>query len=680
MFLLICGLKIWLKEAGPIGDLLYELGLLQGIQTQIPISASTLGNVVDVLLAYTPCLTDAALKHMEIINSRVHGLCDSSIPRKVYHVQSAEFVAKMISTVFQQYTDQDISYVVLKGSVSAMWVITLFTWLLPDDIGMIFKGELICGRGDAKVTMELQEYGQETGHWSLQTWTASAMNKVISLHAHGSLPLQELPWRITRQFIQAEYEFSDKMLSITGQLSTYLIKIFIEMGGVQNSSHDGYTLLEALVGTDTLNRYESIATEFGWKETPDKNFQAALEKRSQNFRGLDSDALPVRGYPERLRNEIKAAIYEAFPSFIDELWTDLTKQEDLLNLAIMVTTSALGHLMAQRSGNKNGTTTYIPYIHLATYKEREHMIELLLSTRGIEYRRFRRTLYSCILSSIDTEEALDDALVIERDGLLLYPKIILDEEEIERSSAFEFCIRPGVIKTESAQRYKFVRELSQRDPKDPLISMSSKLESVKAFSGSDYIGIKPRTDWMAQPPEFLAYISIQGDSLLIRSILRVFPAASTTTQSAFRALNPFATRTAPQQLDISPPWVDWRFQYRDVLETLATAFFVPKSSFSIHAESSLAKKYRNVLDSTLWLYPGSPQRGTVPENFGDNSLDYRFIVYTGSNKGLTLFQLSNGTDLHSKTVLMERGCNLMQAIHAAEQAKPGSWLVIMCGT
>ena len=676
VFLLISGLKMWLKEASLIGDLLYELGLLLGIQNQIPISASTLSDVADVLLAYTPGLTESALKHQEHIESQVHRLCGSSKPRKLYHIQSAEFVAKMIFQVFQQYIDQDITYVVLKGSASAMWIATLFTWLLPDEICMTFMGESICGRGGAKVVIELQERGQETDHWSLQIWTASTFDKVLSFHFYDTLPPQSLPWRITRAFIQAECEFSDKMLSILGQLSSYLIKVLVEIGGVYSPAFNRRPL-EELVSTDTLSRYESIITELGWKEEPDSGFRAVLERRSPNFRRLESEKTKIGVYEERFRKEIKDAICEAYPGFVDELWTDLPKQEDLLNLAIMVSTSALGHLMIKRSKNnaETASTTFIPYIHLASYKERMAMVEQLLSIEGIAYQWLRRTLYSCILSSVEIGETLDNVLVVEQHGLLLFPKIILEEEKIEPSSAFEFCVQPGAIRNLSSQRYKFVREVGYRGLIDPM-SSSESFEGIKAFSGSEYIGIKPRTDWMSQSPEMHAYISIQGNSLLIRSILRVFPATNTTMPSTFRILNPFGNRGALQQADSSTSCQDVQFQYQMALKTLATAFLVAKSSsFSIRAESNLAKRHQSILTSTMWLYPGSSRRNFSTAGTQKQS---RIVVYTGDDKGLLLSHL-NLSDL-DHIFLMGSGCNIMQAIHKAEETTPGSWLIIMRGT
>ena len=671
-FLLISGLRMWLKEASLIGDVFYQIALQQGIQNQMPVSASTLADVTDVLLAYTPRLTEAASEHLKYMDSQIYRLCGPSrVPRKIYHVESPESLARLLNSVFRHYMNQEARYVVLKGSVSAMWIITLLTWLLPDDVCTVFKNQVIWGRADAKITIELPEFGQESTQWIIQSWTASAIEDIIPFG--DSQPAQHVPWRITRQCIRAEHEFSDEILSILGQLSGYLVKAFIEVGQIQDGTYFR-TNLDELISKEATSKYESIMKEFGWDDRPDSDLYAALEERSLEFKGLVSESRTLE-YVGRFRKVIKSCIYKAHPKFIENLGTDLPKQEDILNLAVIIATSALGSLMVGKSKVEHGVG-YSPCIHFATYRERERMVELLMSVDGIEYRRFRSSIYSCILSCMETGESMDTVLVVEQDGLLLYPKIILGGK-VEKTSAFNLVIQPGAIRTESSQRYKFIRETLKRDYQSS--GVPSEPACVKAFSGSEYIGLKPKTDWMAQPPELLTYTSIQGDSILVRPTLRVFPkdTISRTTTSRLGALNLFTSRQFSQRPNSPIDSIEVRFRYLDVLENLATALLVPKSiAFSIRAESSLAKKCRQVLDQTAWLHPASSTRSKPISGISDT--EWRFIVCTENNLALTLFQLSIGTK-SGRTVIMEKGCNLMQAVHAAEEARKRSWVIIVGG-
>ena len=282
-FLLISGLRMWLKKASLIGDVLYQIALYQGIQNHFPVSASTLADVTDVLLPYTPRLTEAVSEHMKSMDAEVYRLCGPTrLPRKIYHVESPESLAKLLNSLFHHLMNQEHRYILLKGSVSAMWIITLLTWLLPKDVCVTFMSHVLWGQADAKVTIELQEYGQETTLWQMESWRVSAVEDVMSFRdSHPfpeSQPPQHIPWRIIRQYIRAEYEFSDAILSILGQLGGYLVKAFIHMGQIQDGTYSRNSL-EALIKNGATSKHVSIMKDFGWDDIPDQKLYAALEEQ-----------------------------------------------------------------------------------------------------------------------------------------------------------------------------------------------------------------------------------------------------------------------------------------------------------------------------------------------------------------------------------------------------------------
>ena len=77
--------------------------------------------------------------------------------------------------------NQEIHYVILSWSASAMWIITLLTWILPDNVCTTFEGQVVWGQGNAKITIDLQERGQEAPLWKLETWKASAIEHLIAI-------------------------------------------------------------------------------------------------------------------------------------------------------------------------------------------------------------------------------------------------------------------------------------------------------------------------------------------------------------------------------------------------------------------------------------------------------------------------------------------------------------------
>ena len=108
----------------------------------------------------------------------------------------------------------------------------------------------------------------------------------------------------------------------------------------------------------------------------------------------------------------------------------------------------------------------------------------------------------------------------ERDGLVLYPSIIVSPE-IERTQALRYILRSGSIRQnkQNLQRYRYVREISQRDMSTGW--SNSDTEPVKAFSGSQYPGLVSEGKWKAVGPlKFSVSSSVQGESILIKPTLR----------------------------------------------------------------------------------------------------------------------------------------------------------------
>ena len=143
------------------------------------------------------------------------------------------------------------------------------------------------------------------------------------------------------------------------------------------------------------------------------------------------------------------------------------------------------------------------------------------------------------------------------------------------------------------------------------------------------------------------------------------------------ALSPFANPQAPQRSDSPASPVEVRFRHLDVLENLISVLFIPRSpAFSIRAESRLANIHRRILKRTVWIHPASAARSKWSTSTVASKS--RVLVYTADRIELTVFQLSNGNQ-SIRTVIMEKGCNLMQAIYAAEEARKGNWVILVRG-
>ena len=281
------------------------------------------------------------------------------------------------------------------------------------------------------------------------------------------------------------------------------MKDFIESGQLQGRL-SFRTKLNELMSKEATSKYESIRRDFGWDNVHDRKPCAGLEECRLDLKGQYPVVLFV-SYVGQLDESMMNCIGRAYPDSYEKLRFDPPKRKKIMHLVVFIATLAFSNLMIEKSKAKH-RMQYNLYIHTAAYQERETIVECLMSGAGVKYQDFRKTMYSCILSCLQTGEVTDDILVIVQDGVLLHPDIILGGKP-ERTSVFDLVVQPGAIRTEFSQRYKYIREVVRRDYQSAGIPLEP--NSVKAFSESKYIGVKPKTDWMPQHPELLANATIR---------------------------------------------------------------------------------------------------------------------------------------------------------------------------
>ena len=241
VFLLVCGLKLWLKEAEAIGDVLFEVIINSDtrIQDRVPTSASDLSGLMDVLLAYTPQLTENLIERSEQIGSDIQRICgQSKAPRGIYDVPPAQHTAALFTKLFQSLRNQEISRISLKGSVSATWFGILLPWLLPNDFAFVFRTHFLWGKMDAKIAMELEEPGDETAELRVQMWTEASLEALIHVdhHFERSQRPRFIPQKITRNYLQSTYDFSKDVLDMLGVVGGVIVRVLVEMGHIDDEN------------------------------------------------------------------------------------------------------------------------------------------------------------------------------------------------------------------------------------------------------------------------------------------------------------------------------------------------------------------------------------------------------------------------------------------------------------
>ena len=421
---------------------------------------------------------------------------------------------------------------------------------------------------------------------------------------------------------------------------------------------------------------------FGWEDDIDLGTKLydAYMKQTLKFQQTVHDGSDK--CINQFRKEIILAVHQTYyPHLEATLDARLPIIEDMLDLALVISTTALASLFLEDSTNSD-IAEHNSYITFGLQEDRTRFIQSLIGRFGIPFKRFYESIFACLFC-VNSNIFVGDEVVVAREGLVLYP-IVLLSPTLDQQGGLNLTLHRGAIRWDQLdhQRYQYVREILHGD----IFVGTSKaeIEPIRAFSGSKYQGLVPKADWLTQPPEHFALSSIKGDSILIKPTLRIHRKREATSQAPIHQtdwkLSIFDnTPRLHTRYSDALPCYQVHFSYLNALKGLTCALYVPRSgAFSTRAEQNLAKQLRRELEKTYWLCPSSQRREVM---WGDlTKIDQnkkRFIVNTDRYPILALYRLSILTGGLSRYVLVENGCNLVQAIQCVEKEWDSGWVVVM---
>lgn len=153
-FLLVCALKLWHVD-DDVGDILYEMALASGVISRWPASVQQFSQVVTTISGNAGTILPA--RHLHDIGVSMLGSATQTSVRKVLYEQIAkQSVAKILTYVFSGFQDSDVHSMTLSGAASAVWLVAILTWIVPDEVRVYSGPRLIIGPQGAKLTINLK--------------------------------------------------------------------------------------------------------------------------------------------------------------------------------------------------------------------------------------------------------------------------------------------------------------------------------------------------------------------------------------------------------------------------------------------------------------------------------------------------------------------------------------------
>lgn len=310
-------------------------------------------------------------------------------------------------------------------------------------------------------------------------------------------------------------------------------------------------------------------------------------------------------------------------------------------------------------------------VHIGERADRENVVGELLSHCGTHFRNVRRAIVSSLLGCDPCGYNYGErALVLARDGIVVYPTMLL-EPSADQRKALSWKVKPGSIRFEN-QAYEVIEEevgwrqtLQKLD--DSLIKPLN-LYTTDESGKTIYNGLKPRSDW-----QYLytgCHLIGRGDGVKL----------AVMTKLRFRDLY-FESDQSLKSFQKGNSTVETFLLWSQAMEELATARVLSESDqVDYSEEEEIASKLsdRSVLETTCWADQDLLHKWNCLSACPRHETSMPHTTRTPQNtiictRGDTMLRLSSLSTLNENPawhVIMANGANLVRAMEIAEAEVP----------
>ena len=288
-FLLISVLKLHLP-ATDIADVLYEmLAQSEGLDTP-PVSSTQLCTLVQSIEGHSLNLLSNEFAASKIIGPIVENLALHNLNCPEYYMPLLPNEASQILlAVFTALRDSTVRQLKVTGQRSAIWFISIFCWLCPNDVAVLNAyGEVIVGTYVAKICLILRQ-SEGVDPWTLEHWyTADQLSSSIQVnfsdeYMRDALPdmvSNEMVYSISRLSVQASLSKEDLQIVRTLASGFVLAGLdHISLSGDRLRSREdepfGRLRLRAICRPLFETELDLLFTAFGWPPSTNDRSQAA---------------------------------------------------------------------------------------------------------------------------------------------------------------------------------------------------------------------------------------------------------------------------------------------------------------------------------------------------------------------------------------------------------------------
>ncbi|KAL8922038.1 MAG: hypothetical protein Q9172_003721 [Xanthocarpia lactea] len=646
-FLLVCALKLWHVD-DDVGDILYEMALASGVISRWPASAQQFSQVVSTIAGNAGTILPA--RHLHDIGISMLGSAIQTSVRKVLYEQIAkQSVAKILTYVFSGFQDSDVHSMTLSGAASAVWLVAILTWIVPDEVRVYSGPRLIIGPQGAKLTVNLKLVdGLEQG-WEFTEWRGevSLVDLIVAQRDLGMRP--HIPRLVTKHHFQSLYALSIQDTAIMGQVAGALLCVFSERGFIyhrrghpaQPLRNENLSRVEVSTRTGLLDvasdwfcgEYALIMKHYGWTVAELQSGQTKVYEALQGWGPTFADG----GYVserDQLTNHLCNCINDIY-GHRTEGYDARTYVEFAIDLAT--------HALVFVTRNESPSQKEPEFISPSSYSiVQERMVGKLLHGHGMLSHHFRQIILEMLLPH--NEKLRGDELVIAGNGMVIYPSIIADPN-CKKKAALGLTVILGTIR-KGKERYTVVKELQ-----DSLPSELVELGYLRPFDGGKFVGLVPKA--VPNQAELETLSTVRGTELMVKNIIRFTDLTTTQPIDESSRIRTFDIKSTTHRTGRDFSWLR-------AIDNLATAkHLCNEHMMTRHGEEALAKRLadEHYFEQLRWVSPFSGHE------YDEHSKQGRKLVArTCQDPLLCLYQLS----LPDLFAIVTHGVSLIKGIALAE--------------
>ena len=642
-FLVVTACKPFFIDS-ELGDLVFNMMAQTSVLKRFPVSPSQLTQLIQTFSGYSE--TIVPIPHLHQIAVSVSSEC---LDAGLYERMDPEALGELVIRTFEDFVDQSVTEMTLKGHIHAVHLATLFSWLLPEHTHITVRDKTIQGDPQMKLTIEITAEGNNS--WELETFKLDGdpTSYIFDSPRDEIVDLYRLPLGQAKCYFDDHYcsDVEDagkrrKAIHATGELARVLTGFFSEQGRLflskqccKDQPQKCLTASVFRVMSDSgVALYSNSMSAYGWDPPSERD----LDPMSQELQKRLTEIAPQL----RKEDSPKAAwsrLNETCSEWVTKAIDSACEPTYIVDPAMYL---ALDAVVTSTVTTTKGTRYFSPMTAMDQEKT-DDVVGRLLWQDGIDVCEFRQIAFTHLLPGLTSSHPQD--LVVSYGGYTVGMEVLW-EVSTQQRKALGIRYAPGEIVKDGTSLVR-VREANFINAQ-----ISQPFVSARLFERGEYTPLVSETTAV----DFETHSTIHGDQLTLKHYIKLVP------QSRYFPVRTNSGGNSEKQKAL----------WSSAIYVIAMATHVGRGSeLAAIQEREMARRLHEEGLVMAW-YTGIPL-------FSIKN-DTKALLKTSGNETLRFFAASWGYDKYISpeccfSVIIRHNAPLLSCIRAAEEGKK-AWVVI----